>query len=144
MLDNKRNYFGIDSYYRTYNNEHKLAYAEFKLILYTFCVLLKDALMLEGKAYYLPYKLGVLSISKFKTKGGLKTDFHYYRKTGIMRKLTNLHSEGLIAQVRWNQNFTRFSDGCAAVFKLTAARDFARAIAKNIKENNTISKYYDW
>ena len=140
MADN--NYVHFENTFNEYDNKYKLTKSEFKLIINTFFYILADEMLHKGKWFNFPRALGTFGITKFKNKN-LLPDFKHFNLTGELRKIRNLHSEGFVAQLRWDKYRLRRVDPMACLFKLQPARGFARTLAQLIKKDNAISIYYD-
>lgn len=142
QTQDNNNYLLFENTFKEYDNKFNLTRTEFKFIINTFFYILSRELIETGKVFALPRKLGTFSIRKFKPVSPL-IDFQHFRKTGEKRVLRNNHSEQLAAQFLWDQSYFRFDDVLACSLKATTARSFSRSISKSIKENNSITTYYD-
>ena len=143
---NSTYYTDIDIF-NSYDNPHKIDKNTFLLILRTFMVLFVKSMVEEGKVYTLPYFLGVLGVRKRKPAKPVYVDYGHYRKTGEKRMHLNFHSNGYIARFKWNKPDLRLPGSTPYKFLLCqdfqASRQTVRYLAKQIREQNTINKYYD-
>lgn len=133
--------------FASYPNKYNLTKAEYALLIRTFSYLLIKSCVDEGKVYTLPAKLGRVGVVKINNQGRKILDYNYFKKTGEIAYIKNLHSGGYIAKFHWFQDWPKFDIGDASmanVFRVKLARDSARYLSKSIKLNNTISKYYDY
>jgi hypothetical protein len=139
------NYLSFFDVYKAYTNKFGLSELDYKLIIRSFFFILKDEMIQTGKVFILPNKLGTFGIKKIKMPVKFRgiLDYQHFRKTGERRYLKNLHSEQFMATLHWDQGVKRFSDRMCRVLKITPARELSRELAKHIKEENAISKYYD-
>jgi hypothetical protein len=132
--------------FKAYPNKHELTKAEFMFISSTFFYALSKSIIDEGKVYYLPPKMGTIGVYKTKTKGKM-INYQHYKETGEKIKMQNLHSNGLMAMFYWNTHYTRFklsSLDKQSLYVFKAPRAHTRYLSKQIKEKNTITKYYDY
>jgi len=139
-------YITLKSIYENSALKDKISYKDYELISDTFFHLLTRSMIEEGKVYYLPPTLGTIGI--YKTKKTKKMiDFDLFKKTGVKANIRNHHTHGSMAKVHWRTIWPQFrvsNFGHPTIFRFKIARDSARYLAKQIKENNTISKYYDF
>lgn len=142
----KNIYYKDKDIYEVYPDKDKISFSDFKLISKTFFHLLTKSMVDEGKVYYLPPKLGTLGIYKTaKTKKMI--DYDLYKKTGIKANIQNRHSHGHMGKFYWQTIWPRYRVSTLenpTIFRYKAPRYLSRYLAKQIKENNTISKYYDF
>lgn len=139
---NNNNYLLLEHTFKEYENKNKISKEEYKLIIKTFFYILAQEMMRTGKIYSLPKSIGTIGIFKFKNKHKI-LDYKYYRQTGERRVIKNMHSEGFAAKIHWLQHSLRRVEPTACAFKLVPARSYSRELAKYIKEENSIAKYYD-
>ena len=102
-------------------------------------------MMDKGKVFVLPKKLGAIGIKKYKMPKGFRgiLNYQHFRKTGERVYVKNTHSEQYMATLHWDKSYRRFNDPMTCMFKIFPAREFSRDLAKIIKEENAISRYYD-
>jgi hypothetical protein len=132
--------------FEVYSNTSDITKNEFMLISSTFFYILMKSIIDEGNVYYLPPMMGSIGVCKTKTKGKL-VNYQHFKMTGEKIKITNAHSSGLMALFSWNTAYTRFklsSQLKSKIFIFKAPRDMARYLSQQIREKNTITKYYDY
>lgn len=137
------NYLSLFKTFKTYKNEFNLTEQQFNIIIKSFFFILLREMIQKAKTFALPNKLGVFGIRKTPTHGRGYFDYQLYRNTGIKRYLRNNHSEQLVARIYWNQAYNRMRDKLVCIFKLAPSRKFTRGLSQYIKNNNSISQYYD-
>lgn len=141
-----KSYLNDNDIFKAYSNPYNLTKHEFLLIMRTFFYSLMKSMIEEGKVYYLPPKMG--SIGVYKTSNTKRfVNYEAYKKDGVRTYYKNYHSGGYIAKFFWNTNWVRFNVGDplrSNLFTFKAPRYFTRHLSKQIKENNTINKYYDY
>lgn len=139
------NYIVIESkeVFDNYSNPHNLKLSDFRLIVKAFFLIMVKELIYSYKAFVLPKGLGILSIRKRATIGRGVFDYKTYRTSGIKRYIKNNHSEQFAVNIFWDKSYLRVKDKMIGLFKFYPARDFSRELAKHIKQDNAISKYYD-
>lgn len=133
--------------FETYSNSHQLKKIEFITILRVFSYLLTKTIIDGGKVFSLPLRLGKLGVIKFKNIGKKIIDYNHFNKTGEKILLKNYHSAGYIAKFYWMRDWPAFgigSNDINNIFGLKLCRDFSRYLAKQIKDNNAINRYYEY
>lgn len=140
-----RNYANEINAFETYNNKYKISFLDFKLILKTFFSILQFELIGSGNVIKLPFSLGTLSIRKKETpKIGGVFDYKLFKETGIKRYIKNDHSSKYLAKYHWDTSYPQFDSTLPnSVFDYFPPRFFKRYLAKEIKDNNAINRYYD-
>ncbi len=139
------NYRSCTEAFKTYENPYQLTQTEYNLIVRSFFVLLGQSMVNTGRNYLLPFGLSSLGIAKVPTFGRGVFDYQRYKETGEKIYKKNTHSSGMIGIFKWDNRWPRFKvPPPAYTFKFSACRDLARYLAKRIRENNTIIKYYDY
>lgn len=119
---------------------------EYTKILTCFFDLVSDAIINEAYAYKLPHKLGIIRIKKFKARTPA-IDWHktnaYKEKYGIDKHIyfTNNHSHGYAARWYWDKRAVKIRN--KGLYKFQPTRTNKRDLAKIIKEENTIKKYFE-
>lgn len=135
-------YLTLNDFYESYPDKDNLTLEEYKLILKTFNYFLVKSMIEEGKLYLLPNRMGVLGIMKQKVFGRGVFDYNLYKKEGIKVWKKNLHSSSYTARFIWDQRIFR-SDLTDKIYRWDPPRDWKRELAKQIKDKNSISTYYD-
>lgn len=135
-------YLTFNDFYEKYPDKENVSLEEYKLILKTFNYLMVKSMVEEGKLYLLPNRMGVLGIYKQKVFGRGVFDYALYKKEGLKVWKKNLHSSSYAARFLWDQRVHR-TDLTDHVYKWDPPRDWKRNLAKEIKEKNNISTYYD-
>ncbi len=135
-------YLTLSDLYEHFPDKEEVPLEQYKLILKTFNYTMVKSMIEEGKVYLLPNKLGALGIMKQRVFGRGVFDYNLYKKEGIKVWKKNLHSSSYAARFTWDQRVHRtvLTDN---IYKWDPPRDWKRELAKQIKENNTISLYYD-
>jgi len=130
--------------FAAYSNPHGISFYDFKLILKTFFYILQTEAQTTGDVFILPYKLGAFGIRKKPTFGKGSFDYKLFNETGAKRYNKNNHSSQYVAKFDWITKYPLFDRQLPnTVFRYYAPRDMKRALAKRVKDNNTIHKYYD-
>ncbi len=120
----------------------KVSSKVFKEVWDLFATFLSKELIHTGKAYKLPFHLGTLQIRKDKSRR--KTiDFHKTKQYGQTIYNTNNHSEGYYAFLYWDTHRPHCQMEFKSIYKIEFTRDNKRYLARQIKENNSITKYYE-
>lgn len=117
------------------------------LIIKVFFKTLTYSTINSGKVYYVPNKLGIIGIAKRRTVGRGAFDYQLYKEQGLKVWRKNTHSGMYAAKIFWKTIFPRFNVKTIYpnnIFKFTPCREYSRYLSKQIKEQNTISKYYDY
>lgn len=138
----KKAYLTICDFYDKYPDKEEISLEEYKLIAKTFNYFLVKSMIEEGKLYLLPNRMGVLGILKQRVFGRGVFDYNLYKKEGIKVWKKNLHSSSYAARFIWDQRIHR-TDLKDHIYRWDPPRDWKRELARQIKENNTISLYYD-
>lgn len=138
--------------YEIFCKEHKNIHITFKQyidILYLWNRLLILHLIETGRLVRLPYGFGPLVITKYKPtkyimvdgeqKNNLPVDWKRTREEGKIVKTLNLHTDGNKYYFAWLYNSARIK--CNFIWSFKIRREFARLLAKNLKEET--SKYKD-
>lgn len=144
-MQNSKNYANLDSQevFKLYDNIYNIDKQTFVNITRTFFFFLCKALIYEQKTYVLPKALGMISLRKRKTQGSGVFDYKLYKETGIKRYIKNNHSEQYAVNFVWDKSVVRLTDRLLNLYFFNPARDFSRELAKYIKENNVINRFYD-
>lgn len=101
----------------------------------------------NGTIYKLPFSLGLMGVRKKATYGRGAFDYKLYSETGQKYWRKNLHSDRWVGRIKWDIKWLYVMgsrDIPLWIYKFKPCRDFSRYLAKQIKENNTINKYYDY
>lgn len=143
MKESKRHRTSIDSF-QAYDNKHNISYNDYCLILKTFNYILVNKLY-EGEVFSLPNRVGTLGVYKRKTFGRGIFDYQQFAATGDKVWKKNFHSSTYAASFVWSikHPWTDIQSAKRAMFKFEPSREVKRSLAKQIKQNNTIHKYYD-
>lgn len=130
--------------FNCYKNEYGISKEEFLLIVKTFNILLRNEI-LEGRVFSLPRRSGLLGIYKKPTYAVPLFNFEHYKHTGEKIPMRNQHSDGYAYVIRWITKwpYTGLPVDSRNIYKFKACRDFKRTLAKKIKEDNYVHKYYD-
>lgn len=138
-------YKNISKSFSAYENRFNISYRDFIFIIKSFLVLLSESIVNDGKVYKLPYGLGSLGVRRRPTYGRGVFDYELFKKEGIKVWKKNMHSGMYSAQVFWDKRSNRYTlPDYTHVFKLRPCRDLARYLSQQIKNNNSINKYYDY
>lgn len=142
-------YYTEHDIFKIYKNQYNIDKQQFVKIVQAFFVLLLKDMVNNGTVFYLPPMLGILGIVKQRLKKPLQRfDYVHYKATGEKIFLTNAHSEGWLAKFKWRlpnyryKNTTFNNNTCNVRF--IPSRFASRFLAKQIKQNNTIVKYYEY
>lgn len=94
----------------------------------------------EGKTLKLPIinKMGVIKYKAYKNN---VFDYNHFNKTGEKRFLTNEHSDGYKARIKWYRSLCRLTGKAAYSFE--PARNNSRNLAKEMKQFNGHTKYLE-
>jgi hypothetical protein len=114
-----------------------------KLIWDTFAKVLTKNLVEEGKGYILPARMGTLQMRKKQTKKGFTLDFNKTRQAGVKVYQNNSHSDGYYAFLFWDTRKPHCMMPYKGLYKLEFVRANKRYVAKQIKQNNAIVKYFE-
>ena len=106
--------------------------------------LIIDELIYKGKRLLLPFRLGNISIVKWKTRmrvnegGGnnLKLDYKYYLDTGKKRYHFNKHTNGYYAICVWKRKSGVYMINDAIYWKKEIHRTFSRLLSKEFGSGN--------
>lgn len=130
------------SIYKEFPFKDKISSAEYKNILQVVNLIAANKMIYEGKCFKLPYSLGRIGVKKIKSK----------RKT-INWELSNEedpiyhnknYSEGYSASLYWRKRtIEKMSIPNAAIWRLRYNKNVTRNLFRAVKEDNTITKYYD-
>lgn len=115
--------------YKTRGNS-KLSLALFKQVLYD---INKEIVVevLKGRKVKLPY-IGSLLITKCITNPEkLCFDYKHFNATGEKRYLTNFHSDGYLAKIKWDRLGIQYPTKSS--YNFAGTRAFKRDIAKQMK-----------
>lgn len=134
-----------NDFFTTYDNKYNITKAEFRLILETFNATLIDSLITEGRVYALPFSLGTVSIRTKAPHAYNPTDYQHFKETGEKRPLRNWHTNEKIAEFVWETRGARWGLGTTytRLFRLKFSRVAKRMLAKLLKNNTSITKYYE-
>lgn len=137
-------YTAVDMYYdEDYTNPYNLELKDYVKILETFNDLFAQSIVETGYDFVLPNRLGFLSIKKRKQKSKT-TDYKYYLETGHLRKYINKATEGYRAKFYWDQRQPQASFRNRTLYKFYPVRTLNRTLAKKLKEENYITKYFEY
>lgn len=112
------------------NGNTNLSLAKFKEVLYEAN---KEIVieLLKGRRVKLPH-IGSLLVSKCKTNPNkLILDYKHFNTTGEKRYITNYHSDGYLAKIKWDRMGIHYSNKTS--FNFIGCRAFKRDIAKQMK-----------
>lgn len=134
-------------------SEHFLEYEKYRGIAEDLLSIVAEKLIETGETYRAPY-IGDFRIKKFKVKSekavpDWKLTNEFYGEInknlppGKKKIIThrNKHSGGYAGRFFWNHKGARVKN--KSLFKFTPTRYNKRNLAKNIKLNNTILKYFE-
>lgn len=142
-LQKPKAYTYKDMYESTYyNNKYNLSYEQFSKILETFGGMLLESIIETGFDFKLPHRFGYLGIRKFFSKRPNIIDWQHYKHTGEKIKIKNTHSEGYSAKFVWTHGGYYSQIKYKGLYLFKPNRTYARLLAKRIKENNYIVKYF--
>ena len=96
--------------------------------------------MEEGKVYNMPCNLGYIGIFTFPNSKSF--NYQHYKETGEKQWHANLHAESQSAQMR--HRASKLKKPSSGVYKFKLARDPARKLARLIKTENYITKYFQY
>lgn len=121
----------------------EISYETHRQIIIDSNKLIVDILVEGEDGFRLPKGLGVMVVSKYKSKSDKKPiDWKNSNKFKKRIYLNNLHSYGYQVKIKWFRiDTTQLAH--AAIYKFKAARTFARAVAAKTKETNA-SNYFIW
>lgn len=142
----------VKSFYTEYTYRHDVRderYVDKKQyvkILHTFFKLLSKQIIEEAYEYKIPHGLGFLKMVKFKPfhKGiDWKKSNDFKEKYGVFKHIyhMNKHSQEFSARWYWDKNGARVKN--STLYKFYPTRANKREVAKQIKENNIIKKYFE-
>lgn len=142
----------VKSFYTEYSYRHDVRderYVDKKQyvkILHTFFKLLSKEIIEQAYEYKIPHGLGFLKMVKFKpTNKGIdwKKSNEFREKHGVFKNIfhMNKHSQEFAARWYWDKGEARVKN--RSLYKFVPTRANKRAVAKQIKENNIIKKYYE-
>lgn len=125
--------------YKTY--EGNLTYKEYRSLLEDFFTLISIYLIKTGKSYKMPHGLGTLIIRKRKGSYANRAYINYQasRKYNKPIIFNNAHSAGYFATFKWEKKSCYLKN--KTMFSFVPTRWAKRFLAKQIIENNTITKY---
>lgn len=134
--------------YETFEDKDKLTKAEFRLILKLFHNLLRRSMIYEGKVYQLPNFLGTLGVYKKVLKDSFKIfNYQHYKETNEKIYVSNAHSNRSYAVFKLTApllTFQKVNPVVQKAFFFKACRHMNRELAKAIKTENTINRYFDY
>jgi len=130
--------------YATFNRKDLVTLDEYKKVVNTFFITLCKRIILEGKIYRLPYKLGMIGVLKHVPVYSRWVDWTETVKEGRMIKRSNFHSDNYMAKVYWKTTFPIVTiPVIPSYWEFRLNRDSKRELARSIRDNNTIHKYYN-
>lgn len=141
------NYRTVTPLFNTYNNKYQISKEDFLLIIKTYFKIMVHNIVNQGKIYKLPHRLGNVGVRKTPVKLRGVFDYNLFKKEGLKVWKKNNHSANYVARVTWDMSYPGFYIGYTApyhCYRFTGCREFNRYLAKQIKQKNTISKYYDY
>lgn len=98
-------------------NYDKLKPREYILIAKTFLFKLSIAIIKDSIQVQLPYALGAVFVSMYKSKEP-KIDFGHFNKTGKIVRYTNLHTYGNTYKIEWSKKYAMFKNSGLYIFKV--------------------------
>ena len=119
-------------------------YNLYKAICTEFNKELIDYIVLEGKHFVIPYRLGILKIRKRKIDyNNLRPNFNMFNKTGIKTLHLNEHSGGFYCRYHWNKTTAIVKNKTAYSFIPT--RTNLRYLSSVIKDKGReqVNKYFE-
>lgn len=128
-----------------YPHKDKITKSKFKKIIQTANYLTVKQAIYTGEGYVLPKRCGIFSVRKGKTKASRKKyiDFNHFRKTGEKIYHRNKHSEGWFAKFQWTLAYPLSVIKNHQFYKFKPSKVHKSNLAKAIREDNTIIKYYE-
>jgi hypothetical protein len=131
--------------FKTYPNKYQITHNDFAIIARTFFFVMMRRMIYEYETYKLPYGLGRMGIFKKTTYGKGVFDYKLYKEEGIKHWHKNLHTHNYVARIKLDPRWPNcIYDSIGRMIKFKANRNSSRELAKHLKENNVIYKYYDY
>jgi hypothetical protein len=115
--------------------------------LQTFFKLLSKNILEEAYEYKIPHRLGYLKIIKFKGHKKKSIDWkktnEFKEKHGVNKMIyhTNYHSQQYAARWHWSKREAMLHG--KSLYRFVPTRNNKRTLARLIKEDNIIKKYYE-
>lgn len=138
---------GIKNDYESFPHKKDITYAQYRLIVTTFNMLLMESMSTQGHVYKLPKGNGLLGIFKYKSDHNSVMNYQHYKETGEVLMLSNLHSNKYICKFTWIKNAPFRSPGTndfiAHLMHFRACRYYTRGLAQKIKNELNINIFRD-
>lgn len=132
-VSGRTNYITHEGYnnYITKYPDSKVTYTQYIAILKRSTVIIRDYILENSLGFKLPYNIGYISVTKFKTnKDFVAIDWINTRKLGKIIPLTNFHSFGHAFKIKLFKN-NKMQPLLA--YKMNAHRIIKRMLAQKIK-----------
>ena len=131
----------LDLYARS---KRQVSKKEFKDVSLRLFELISKDMIENGVGVKLPKKLVSLQVRKKKNNTKKKVvDFHKSKLYGVTIYHHNRHSDGYYSFINWDKNMPAASFKNKTIFEFSFTRANKRAMAKQIKENSVINKYFE-
>ncbi len=131
--------------FKEYPNKYNITEKDFTVIVRSFFYLMMHKIIYEHLIFQLPYGIGRMGVFKKITGGRGVFDYKLYKEHGIKHWHRNLHTHNYVARIRFDVRWPgcRF-ESIGKMIKFKANRTSCRDLAKHLKQNNVIYKYYDY
>lgn len=130
--------------YDSFELKDSVSYEVYKGIINTFFIILTRNIIREGKIYRFPLTTGIFGVVKHIPKSPKWIDWKATVATGKRVERSNFHSDHYVAKMLWKFNFPVVVNPQIPWFwEFRLCRDSKREMAKLIRDESTIHKYYD-
>jgi hypothetical protein len=127
--------------YDSFPFKDKITAAEYKNILQTVNLLATNKMIYEGKCFKLPYSLGRIGVKKLKSKRKI-INWQASDEDRIFHNKN--YSEGYTASLYWKKKIIeKMSIPNSSIWRLRFSKDIIRNLFRAVRDENTITKYYD-
>ena len=111
-------------------------------VIKSFNLKICDTIVKERDGIDLPEDLGVIFVAskKYHRKGMYSQDPTVYKKTGQNIDFTNLHTDGLIADIIYTNHHSNFTFASKGNWSYDACRILTRSVSSNFRENWSMYK----
>jgi hypothetical protein len=140
--------YNIDDIYKFYNKEYGnregfyLTAKEFKNICSDYNKAIAALIVEESQSLTIPHRLGEMFVKKKKMDyEHLKLDFNHYKKTGVKRYHTNIHSKGWIAKWHWSKKNCVIKN--KRYYSFTPCDTLKKQIASIMKTPDGYKRYFE-
>jgi hypothetical protein len=99
-----------------------------------------NKMIYEGKCFKLPYSLGRIGVKKLKSKRKIIN----WQASDEDRIFHKNYSEGYTASLYWKKKIIeKMSIPNSSIWRLRFSKDIIRNLFRAVRDENTITKYYD-